>query len=81
MTLTIGQTTYQIDRGGFSGRGKIGVTGDQITFSGNDLCVGAGTYEWRIAAGTLSFTPVGARDPCPRIDVLEGARYTRLDPG
>lgn len=78
MTLLIGPLTYQIVRGGFSGRGKIKVTGAQIEFSGNDNCAGTGTYHWSVSGKTLSLAVSGTRDPCPRIDVLDGQEYTKL---
>ena len=42
--------------------------------------LGAGAYDWAIADGTLTFTPVEPRDPCGgRIIFLEGAAYTRVE--
>jgi hypothetical protein len=70
-TLILGQTSYQLTRGGDSGGGHISVDGDSITFSDAKLCAGGvGTYKWAIADGVLTFTPVGTPDPCPRKDVL-----------
>jgi Rieske Fe-S protein len=63
VTLTILRTGYQVDRGFGFGRGNISVDGDEILFSGSDLCEGAGTYIWQIEDGVLTFTPVDD-DPC-----------------
>jgi hypothetical protein len=80
-TVTIGETSYRVSRQSTSGIGVIAVHGDQIEFSGSNLCEGTGTYRWQITDGKLTFTPVGTRDPCARIDVLEGHTFTPLHPG
>ena len=79
VTLIIGQTGYSLVRGGFSGHGHISVHGDQIEFSRANQCAdGSGTYRWQISGGTLTFLPVGARDPCPRVSVLKEHDFKRL---
>jgi hypothetical protein len=75
VSLRLGQTTYAIHRGGFSGGGHISVTDDEIQFSGNPGCPDTGTYRWVISDGGLTFNPVGSPDPCPRIEVLIGPIY------
>src|SRR4029079_10759980 len=78
VTLTITETGYSIKRGSFTGFGHIAVNGDEITFSGNEQCDGAGTYRWEIADGQLTFTPAGEPDPCPRLSVLQGQTYVKV---
>ena len=79
VTLIIGQTGYSLVRGSFSGHGHISVHGDQIEFSRANQCAdGSGTYRWQISGGTLTFLPVGARDPCPRVSVLKEHDFKRL---
>ena len=79
VTLIIGQTGYSIVRRGFSGHGHISVNGDQIEFSRANQCAdGSGTCRWQISGGTLTFVPVGAADPCPRVSVLKEHDFKRL---
>jgi hypothetical protein len=76
-TLTILRTSYHVRRGGGFGRGNISVDGEEIVFSGSDLCEGSGTYVWQIEDGTLTFTPVDD-DPCGgRTAVLIDRVYER----
>jgi hypothetical protein len=76
-TLTILRTSYQVRRGGGFGRGNISVDGQEIVFSGSELCEGSGTYEWQIEDGTLTFTPLDD-DPCGgRTAVLIDRVYER----
>jgi hypothetical protein len=56
--------------------GAVSIHGRDITFSGSDTCVGAGTYRWNIDNGKLYFTPVGT-DGCPRSGILPGRSWTR----
>ena len=77
-TLVLRETRYQIVRGAFTGTGKISVSGDKITFSGNDLCEGSGTYMWVLKNDTLTFTVSGPKDPCPRIEVITGGEFTQV---
>jgi hypothetical protein len=77
-SLTIYETAYRVSRGGLAVGGILSVTGSTATFSGVSTCAGVGTYEWRITAGTLTFTPIGLRDPCPRSDILVGNEFERL---
>jgi hypothetical protein len=77
-SLIIGETVYQITRGGTTGAGHLSVDGNVITFKEAKTCPdGVGTYTWAIVGGKLSFTPTGAPDTCPRIDVLLGTTFVR----
>jgi len=79
VTPIIVQTGYSLVRGGFSGHGHISVHRDQIEFSRANQCAdGSGTYRWQISGGTLTFDPIGARDPCPRVSVLKEHDFKRL---
>ena len=75
--LSIRPTSYEIERGAGGGMGRISVVGDEITFSRVAACMDAATYQWAIEGETLTFSQVGADDPCPRKDVLLGYEYTR----
>jgi len=76
-TLSVYETAYRISRGGLAIGGQLSVTGTTATFFGVANCEGVGTYTWQITAGTLTFTPIGERDPCPRADVLVGNSFER----
>ena len=75
--LILGQSAFSINRGGVVGRGHISVHGDQIEFSRVSSCEGTGTYRWTIASDTLTFTPIGPPDKCPRAFVLKDHEFTR----
>ena len=75
--LTITDFKYTIERLGM-GTGGIEVHGDQISFSGSNLCPGTGTYTWSITDGVLMLQFVEA-DPCAnRSDAIRGRPFTRL---
>ncbi len=77
VTLTLGATDYQINLGTDQGNGVIGVSGDQIKFSGSDACIGSGAYKWGITGTSLLFTAI-APDACPfRTHVLAGYTYVK----
>jgi hypothetical protein len=78
LTLTLRDKAYRITRGPNSGRGQIAVQGDEITFSGSNLCDGTGTYRWSIDGDRLAFTAVGPADPCGGTRVLDGQDYLRV---
>lgn len=77
VTLTLGATAYQINRGTDQADGVIGVSGDQINFSRSTLCIGTGAYKWGITGTSLLFTAIGP-DACPlRGGVLAGYTYIK----
>jgi hypothetical protein len=75
--LTIGETSYSINRYGASHPGHLSVAGHTIVFSRASGCAGDGTWTWSIAGGVLTFEPTTAPDPCPRYEVLHGVAYRR----
>ncbi|MEO8247357.1 MAG: hypothetical protein ABI622_09600 [Chloroflexota bacterium] len=81
VTLRLQATGYQIKRGAFSGTGAITVDGNTITFEHANQCETdtGGAYHWAIDGRTLTLTPSEPRDPCPRIEVLAGHPYERID--
>ncbi|MBA3342646.1 MAG: hypothetical protein H0T48_12540 [Gemmatimonadaceae bacterium] len=77
VTLTLGATGYQINRGTNQANGAIGVSGDQINFSNSTACDGTGAYKWGITGTSLLFTAIAA-DACPgRSEVLAGYTYVK----
>lgn len=77
--LTLRDNGYRIQRGPASGAGRISVDGDAITFSGSNLCDGAGTYAWAIEDERLKLTEI-EEDPCDgRTDVLLLGTFGRVD--
>jgi hypothetical protein len=75
--LTIADFKYTIERLGI-GTGAVSVDGDQITFSGSNLCSGAGVYHWEVEGDSLKLTAVGP-DACPnRADAVAGRTFTRV---
>lgn len=77
VTLTLGATSYQVNRGANQAVGVIGVSGNQINFSNSSECNGTGAYLWSITGTSLSFT-VLATDACPgRSEVLAGYTYAK----
>jgi hypothetical protein len=77
LTLTLSDKSYRLRRGPSSGSGRIAVRGDEIEFSGSNLCEGTGTYRWSIDGDRLTFTAFGPADPCGG-RVLDGQVYVRL---
>lgn len=78
LTLTLSDTSYRLTRGPNSGSGRISVRGEEIEFSGSNLCDGAGTYHWSIDGDSLLFTSFGPADPCGGVRVLDGQVYLRV---
>jgi len=77
VTLTLGATGYQINRGTNQANGVIGVSGDQIKFSDSTACIGTGAYKWGITGTSLLFTAIAA-DACPgRSEVLADYTYVK----
>jgi hypothetical protein len=78
--LTLDDGGYRIQRGPAGGSGRISVEGDEIEFSGSNLCDGSGTYTWMLDDGRLRFTEIVA-DPCDgRTSVLLRGTFGRVDP-
>jgi hypothetical protein len=76
--LTITDFKYTIERLGI-GTGSVEVHGDQIAFSGSNLCTGTGLYTWTIEGGTLTLQSVDP-DPCAnRSDAIRGRPFTRFE--
>lgn len=79
IVLTLDGTGYHIQRGAAGGSGRISVDGDQIEFSGSNLCSGSGTYTWSFENERLRFTEIVA-DPCDgRTIVLLRATFGRVE--
>jgi hypothetical protein len=78
LTLTLGSKSYRLTRGANSGSGHISVQGDEIEFSGSNLCDGTGTYHWSIDGDDLTFTAFGPTDPCGGTRVLDRQVYVRI---
>ena len=78
LTLTLSDKSYRLTRGPNSGSGRIAVRGDEIEFSGSNLCDGTGTYHWSIDGDDLTFTAFGPADPCGGTRVLDGQVYVRV---
>jgi hypothetical protein len=79
VTLALNERSYRITRGADAAAGAIVVRGDQIEFSGSNVCNGAGVYRWSLNGNSVQFvgTPV-ASDPCAgRAEVLDGYTYTK----
>jgi hypothetical protein len=78
LTLTLTDKSYRLTRGPNSGSGRIAVQGDEIVFSGSNLCDGTGTYHWAIDGDSLTFSAFGPADPCGGTRVLDGQVYLRV---
>jgi hypothetical protein len=78
LTLTLSDKSYRLTRGPNSGSGRISVRGDEIEFSGSNLCDGTGTYHWSISGNSLTFKAFGPADPCGGTRVLDGQVYVRV---
>jgi hypothetical protein len=78
LTLTLTDKSYRLTRGPNSGSGRIAVQGDEIEFSGSNLCDGTGTYHWSIDGDSLTFTAFGPADTCGGTRVLAGQVYFRI---
>ncbi|MEO8273123.1 MAG: hypothetical protein ABI620_03575 [Chloroflexota bacterium] len=76
--LVLSDNGYRFTRGGNNPYGHISVNGATIEFSASPQCIeGSGTYTWAITGEQLTFTQVGAKDPCPRGSLLLGQVYAR----
>lgn len=76
VTLTLGSSSYRIERGPAVGSGRLASHGTELDFSGSASCEGQATYRWSIQDGELHLAAV-APDPCPRAEVLDNHTYTR----
>jgi hypothetical protein len=77
LQLVLSDSGYRINHGS-TVYGHISVNGSTIVFSASPQCSeGSGTYTWAIAGEKLTFTQVGAKDPCQRASLLLGHEYTR----
>ena len=78
MLLTLRDNGYRIQRGSALGSGHVSVDGDEITFSGSNLCGGIGRYTWDIVEERLDFTEID--EPCSgRREVLPLGTFGRVD--
>lgn len=80
MSLTIRAGTYQINRAGNTGAGKIAVRDDVIEFFAGTLCEGIGRYAWTIEGDTLTLVPVSPDECGGRAASLVGVTYTLFQP-
>lgn len=83
--LTLGATSFTIDRddtsqgGSIRSSGKVSVEGDTIEFSLGEFCQGSGSYTWTLEDEMLTFALQGV-DECGRSQVLDGITYTFVSP-
>ena len=74
--LYVRDGSYAISRGGASGSGSLAAEGDELVFSGSNLCDGVGRYRWTLDGERLDLEVV--EEACSgRGEVLEGATYSR----
>jgi hypothetical protein len=78
ITMTIREGTYQLNRAGSAGAGKVAVVDDVIELFDSNQCPGTGRYTWSLDGTALTLTPV-ERDACPGRRVsLEDVAFTFL---
>ena len=76
--LTLRDNGYRIQRGSQLGSGSVSVEGDEIMFSGSNLCDGIGRYTWEFVEERLDFTEID--EPCSgRAEVLPLGTFGRVD--
>ena len=78
ITLTFTAHGVRFEHGTNVGTGPITVAGDEITFGASNLCDGRGTYLWNLVDDQLTFMSTGVRDPCGRVESLDGRTYRRV---
>ena len=76
ISLTLRAGSYQINRAGHVGGGKIAVTDDVIEFFAGDLCQGVGRYVWAISGDALTLEPVVPDECGGRAASLVDVTYT-----
>jgi hypothetical protein len=80
-TITFKNGAYTVtDRGSTVIHGDFTVSGTRMTFadkSGKDICLGAGTYTFKLAGSTLKFTKIKDTKACAARSAVLAGNFTK----